>query len=93
MVLHEMDFEMTTPEACFQAENSSECYAHWHAHISKRPAMSMPSPLHLSEAISTLMTQGKYDEVSSRFTKMSTLNLFAIVAGKYCNRLLLANTP
>ncbi len=81
MVLHEMDLEMTAPEACFQADNATDCYTHWHAYSSKHFTTTTVTPLVLAEAIGNLM-QDDFDNLSSRFLNLSVLNLFTLVAGK-----------
>ncbi|KAH8591713.1 hypothetical protein B0O99DRAFT_631510 [Bisporella sp. PMI_857] len=73
MVLHEMDIEMAISEACFMANNASDCYQYWQCCASEYPLL-------LAEAISVMMHES-YKEHSLRFMFLSTLNLFALVAG------------
>jgi hypothetical protein len=81
MVLHEMNLEMPASESCFQAGNASDCYTHWHAHVSHQFAIPGSMPLLQGEAISILM-RDNYDEHSLRFANLSILSLFTLVAGK-----------
>jgi hypothetical protein len=74
MVLHEMDIEMAISEACFMANNASDCYQYWQCCASEYPLL-------LAEAISVMMHES-YKEHSLRFMFLSTLNLFALVAGE-----------
>ncbi|PMD33322.1 hypothetical protein L207DRAFT_608000, partial [Hyaloscypha variabilis F] len=80
MVLHEMNLEMPASESCFQAGNASDCYNHWHAHVSHQFAIPGSMPLLQGEAISILM-RDNYDEHSLRFANLSILSLFTLVAG------------
>jgi hypothetical protein len=82
MVLHEMDLEMTAPEICFQADNSTSCYTYWHCYLSSQLKTPVLPPVLLAEAISILV-QDNYGEYSHRFTNMSVLNLFTLVAGRH----------
>jgi hypothetical protein len=77
-----MDLEMTIPEACFQAEDATDCYAAWHTYVSDRFLSPAIAPMLLAEAVS-MMTKEKFEEHSLRFLNMSILNLFLLQASVF----------
>jgi hypothetical protein len=87
-----MNLEMPGSESCFQAGNASDCYTHWHAHVSHQFAIPGSMPLLQGEAISILM-RDNYDEYSLRFANLSILSLFTLVAGKLVFPLSTRNIP
>ena len=66
MILQEMGLEMTIPEACFQAEDATDCYAAWHTYVSSRFLSPAITPMRLTEAISMLIKE-KFEEYSLHF--------------------------
>ena len=80
MIFQEMDLEMTIHEACFQAEDETDCYAAWRTYVSGRFLSPTITPMLLGEVISMLMKE-KFEH-SLRLLNISILNVFTLVAGK-----------
>lgn len=80
MVLYEMNLEMITSESCFQAEDATTCYAHWHNYTSDQFTSPAMNPLLLAEAISLLM-QENFNKHSLQSLNTGTLSLFTLIAG------------
>ena len=79
MVIKEMKMHMVSPEACFQAETSAECFAEI------RRWMSPESPfcsLLLRDAIENLCLDTMTDETHQRLSQLGPTNLFAMVSGE-----------
>ena len=77
MVLHEMDIDMTCSEEAFQASSPEESWKLWNISLQTTGNCS------LADAIQILASPVLDPEIEDKFSNMSILNLFAILAGMY----------
>ncbi len=79
MVIKEMKMHMVSPESCFQAESSAECWEEI------RRWMSPESPfcsLLLRDAIENLCLDTMTEETQHQLAQLGPVNLFAMVSGE-----------
>lgn len=79
MLFQELDFDLTAPEACFQAGSAEECFLTLNAW---RQAQIEHENITISLAVKALCHENMGNNLDHFFATLSVLNMFTIVSGK-----------
>jgi hypothetical protein len=82
LMLQELEMDLSCPEEVFQAESAEACYDLWQFY--QLGLLSAPwGSFSLVRGIDILASTDSSPTYVELFSKMTTLNLFAIISGKY----------
>jgi len=86
LMVQKLEMDLTCPEEIFQAESAESCFNLWQ--FNQLGLFSDPwGSFSLVRAIEILASSDSFPTNTARFSKMTTLNLFAIISGMYRHQL------
>lgn len=79
MLVHELSFDLSTPEACFAAESAEDCFA---ALKVWRDTLWPSKNISLSFAVTTICSPDCPAAVERMISRLSVLSMFTLISSK-----------
>lgn len=79
MVVSELSFDLSTPEACFAAECAEDCFA---ALKVWRDTLSPQRNISVSSAVMMLCSENKTADMERVISRFSVLSMFTLISSK-----------
>ena len=80
ILVSELTFDLSTPEACFAAECAEDCFA---ALKVWRDTLSPQKSISLSTAVAMLCSENSTTAVERMISRLSVLSMFTLISSKF----------